>query len=189
MSETLYNPQQSTKMKVLNITSTEALDVAVAEVVRLKIKYTEATAAKDAETAAIEKDHQTKITALVEAIAELEGRVQEYCTAHRVALFPEKKSRETSLAVFGFEFTPHRVETANKKIHWKDVVKRLLRLPWGKAYVRKPEPKPDKEALLADREKLTEEQCTAAGIQFCQDEQFFIRPKPETTQASVMEAA
>jgi len=176
-------------MRVLNITSTEALDVAVAEVVRLKIKHTEATAAKDAEVAAIEKIHQEKITTLVEAIAELEARVQEYCTAHRPALFPDKKSRETSLAVFGFELTPHRVETASRKITWKDVVKRLKRLSWGKAYVRQPEPKPDKDALLTDREKLSIEQCTAAGIMFAQDEQFFIRPKPETAVASVMEAA
>ena len=124
-----------------------------------------------------------------EAIAELEGRVQEYCTAHRAVLFADKKSRETPLAVFGFETTPPRVETASKKIHWKDVVARLLRLAWGKAYVRLPKPQPDKEALLADREKLTAEQLVAAGIQFCQDEQFFIRPKPETAAASVKEAA
>jgi len=39
---------------------------------------------------------------------------------------------------------------------------------------------PDKNALLADREKLSAEQLTAAGIQFCQDEQFYIRPKLET---------
>lgn len=176
-------------MKVLTITSPEALDVAVAEVVRLKIKHTEATAAKDAEVAVIEKKHQEKLMALQEAIAELEQRVQEYCTAHRPALFADKKSRETPLAVFGFELTPHRVETANRKIKWKDVVARLARLGWGKAYVRKPEPVPDKNALLADREKLTPEQCTAAGIQFAQDEQFFIRPKPETAEATVKEAA
>ena len=48
---------------------------------------------------------------------------------------------------------------------------------------------PDKEALLTDREKLSPEQQTAAGIQFCQDEQFFIRPKPETAEATVKEAA
>ena len=43
----------------------------------------------------------------------------------------------------------------------------------------------DKNALLADREKLSPEQITAAGIQFCQDEQFFIRPKPETAEDTV----
>jgi len=36
--------------------------------------------------------------------------------------------------------------------------------------------------LLADRDQLTPEQRAAAGIQFCQEEQFFIRPKPETAQ-------
>jgi phage host-nuclease inhibitor protein Gam len=176
-------------MKVLNITSPEALDVAVAEVVRLKIRYTEATAAKDADVATMEKKHQQKISALQEVIAELETRVQDYCAAHRTVLFPERKSRETPLAVYGFELTPPRVETASRKIHWKDVVERLLRLDWGKAYVRTPAPQPDKQALLTDREKLTPEQCQAAGIAFAQDEQFFIRPKPETAQPSVMEAA
>lgn len=175
--------------KVLNITSVEALDVAVAEIVRLKIRHTEATAAKDAEVAGIEKRHQQKITELIESIADLETRVQQYCEAHRATLFSEKKSRETSLAVFGFELTPWRVETSSKKVTWKKVVDRLKRLIWGKAYIRTPDPKPDKEALLADREKLKPEQLTAAGIQFVQDEQFFIRPKPETAQETVSVAA
>jgi phage host-nuclease inhibitor protein Gam len=176
-------------MKLLTLTSPDALDAAVADVVRLKIQHTAALADKDAELAAIEKRHQARLTAFQDRIAELEGRVQDYCHANRATLFDLKKSRETSLAVFGFETTPPRVETTSRKITWKDVVERLLRLGWGKAYVRQAEPKTDKEALLADREKLTPEQCTAAGIQFCQDEQFFIRPKPETAQDSVREAA
>lgn len=172
-----------------SITSIEALDVAVAEAVRLKIKYTEATAAKDAEVAGIEKKHQQKITDLVESIAEIEALVHDYCEANRSSLFAEKKSRETSLAVFGFELTPWRVETTSKKIKWKHVVARLLRMAWGKAYLRTPAQQLDKEALLADREKLKHEQLISAGIQFLQDEQFFIRPKPETALATVKEAA
>lgn len=167
-------------MNQLTITSSEALDAAVAEIVRLKIKRTAVRAEADEEIARLEKRYQNKLTALDDDIAAGEARVKAYCTAHARELFGDKKSRETALAVFGFELTPPRVETSSRKITWKDVVARLLRLPWGKAYVRQLEPKPDKEALLADREKLTEEQQTAAGIQFCQDEQFFIRPKPET---------
>ncbi len=170
--------------KSLAITSTEDLDTIVAEIVRLKIKLTQKTAAKDAEVAALEKRHTAGTTALTERIAGLENDVRAYCEAHRGALFTERKSRETSLAVFGFELTPHRVETSSRKIKWADVVQRLLRLPWGKAYLNHPDPKPDKNALLSDREKLTPEQITAAGIQFCQDEQFFIRPKPETAAES-----
>ena len=47
--------------KVLTIASIEALDVAVAEVVRLKIEHTEATAAKDAEVAAIGQESRFRV--------------------------------------------------------------------------------------------------------------------------------
>ena len=169
---------------MLKITSADSLDATVADVVRHKIRLTEATARMDAEVAVLQKSHQAVLTGLQEKIAAGESAVADYCTAHRAALFADKKSRETLAAVFGFELTPPRVETASRKIKWADVVIRLLRLAWGKAYVRHPEPKPDKEALLADREKLSAEQQTAAGISFVQDEQFFIRPKPETAAAS-----
>ena len=171
-------------MKSLTITSPEALDAAVADVVRLKIEHTRLTAEKEAEVAVVEKQHTPAITRTLEHIAEAEQRVRDYCDANRSTLFVDKKSRETSLALFGYEFTPHRVEPASRKVKWADVVERLKRLAWGKAYLKTPAPTPDKNALLSDREKLTPEQQTAAGIQFCQDEQFFIRPKPETAEES-----
>jgi phage host-nuclease inhibitor protein Gam len=174
---------------MITITSIESLESAVAEVVRKKSLHTKALATRDADLAALTKQYQPAITTLADQIAVIETSILDYCTAHRAALFVEKKSRDTSLATFGFELTPWRVETANKKIKWKDVVKRLLRNAWGKVYVRKPAPQPDKEALLADREKLTAAQQVAAGVQFCQDEQFFIRPKPETAAATTKEAA
>jgi phage host-nuclease inhibitor protein Gam len=171
-------------MKTLTIDSTEGLEAAIGAVVRKRILHTRALAAKEAEAAEVERRHQRTLANLQEEIAEFEAGIQDYCLAHRAALFAEKKSRETSLAEFGFELTPPRVETAGKKLKWKEVVGRLLRLPWAAGYVRQPEPQPDKQALLADREKLSPEQCQAAGIRFCQDEQFFIRPKPETAGAT-----
>jgi len=176
----LYNKHYI--MKTLKITSSEALDSAVGEVVRQRILHTQALAARDAALAELEKRHHAGIAALSAQIALLESGIQDYCAARRDDLFAAKKSRETSLAEFGFELTPPRVETANKKVKWRDVVTRLLGVAWGAAYVRQAEPQPDKQALLADRDRLTPEQRAAAGIQFCQDEQFFIRPKPETAQ-------
>jgi phage host-nuclease inhibitor protein Gam len=167
-------------MKPLSITSIESLEAAVAETVRKRIEHTQAVAACEGAVAALQKEYQPSITNIAGQIAGLETAVQDYCMAHREELFPAKKSRDTALAEFGFELTPHRVETGSKKIKWKDVLARLLRVPWGLAYVRQPEPQVDKQALLSDREKLTPEQTMSAGIQFCQDEQFFIRPKPET---------
>lgn len=175
-------------MPTLNITSPEALDARVAAVVRLKIQHTAAVADMEAEIAAVQKRHTPTITKLSEEIAGQEADILAHCQAHRPTLFAEKKSRECPAAVFGFELTPPRVETAGRKLKWKDVVARLVRLPWGKAYVRQAEPKPDKEALLADREKLTPEQLVAAGIVFEQDEQFFIRPKSESAEPSAQPA-
>ena len=176
-------------MKILQITSIESLDQAVAEVVRKKIQLTQITAHRDAALAQLSKECQPAITNLGAQISDCEAAILEYCEANRASLFPEKKSRATNLADYGFEFTPWRVETSSRKVTWKDVVKRLARMAWGKAYLSKPQPKPDKEALLKDREKLTPEQLTAAGIGFARDEQFFIRPKPETAADSKQEAA
>lgn len=166
------------------IISPESLDAAVARVVMLKNRHNSLVADKEKELIAVEKKHQTSIGACLEQIADLESLVVEYCALHRADVFAEKKSRETGLAVFGFELMPHRVETSSKKIKWRDVVARLLRLDWGKAYVRQAEPAPDKKALIDDRDKLTPEQLTAAGICIVQEEQFFIRPKPETAADS-----
>lgn len=170
-------------MKQTIITSVDSLDAAVADAVRLKIKLTAAKAARDAEVAAVEKRHQAEIMRLQEQIAEIEGPVAAFCAANRSAIFPDKKSRETPLAVFGFELTPPRVETANRKIKWGDVIERLKRTRWGQVYLRS-KVSVDKESLLADRDKLSVEQCTAVGVQFCQDEQFFMRPKLETATAT-----
>lgn len=167
---------------MLKITSNEALDARVADVVRRRIELTRRTAAKDKRVAEIENQFIAETQPALDLLADMESDIRDYCVAHRAVLFPDKKSRETTLAVIGFEITPPRVETSGKRIPWAEVVKRLLRLPWGKAYLRQADPKPDKDALLADREKLTDEQCVAAGIRFTQDEQFFLRPKPITAQ-------
>lgn len=166
----------------LKITGTDSLDARIAEVVRTKIRHTAETARMEAEIASIQKRYAPRLADLLAAIGIGESEIHDFCQANRATLFAERKSRETAAAVVGFELTPPRVETSSRKIKWADVVARLLRLAWGKAYVRQPEPKPDKEALLADREKLTPEQLTAAGIAFAQDEQFFIRPKSESAE-------
>lgn len=173
---------------MLKITSPETLDARVADAVRLKLRRAALATELEAEIAALQKSRAGRIGGLDDAIAEVESEIRDYCVAHRAELFPKLKSRDSLTAVFGFELTPPRVEPASRRVTWKEVVTRLLRLDWGRAYVRTPEPKPDKEALLSDREKLTAEQLVAAGIKFEQDEQFFIRPKaeqaPDTTQAA-----
>ena len=169
------------------ISSREAMIGTVADVVRLKLKHAALTAEMESEIEKIKKSYAKRLDDLAISLRDREAQVHEYCAANRRELFPDKKSIDTASAVIGFELTPWRGETSNRKIKWADVVGRLLKLAWGKAYVRNPAPQPDKEALLTDREKLTPEQLTSAGLAFCQDEQFFIRPKSEIAEATVAE--
>jgi phage host-nuclease inhibitor protein Gam len=176
-------------MKIENtITSTEALDSRIAECVRLKLRHKTLTAEMETAVAQLQKGYAARLGKLADDCAEVEVEIKTYCDIHRAALFPEKKSRDTLTAEIGYEITPPRVETASRKITWSNVVERLLRLAWGKAYVRNPTPQPDKPALLADRDKFTPEQLNSAGIRFLQDEQFFIRPKSEVAEATTQPA-
>lgn len=170
------------KNRTLKITSVEALESAIAQVVNLKNQHTAALAKKDAEVIAVEQRHQLTLTSLADQIAEQEEHCRKFCDAHRDDLFPVNKSRNLALADYGYEFTGWRVETT-KKVTAAEAIKRLLRTAWGKIYVRTPTKQTlDKELLLKDREKLTAAQCEQAGILFANDEQFYIRPKPETAK-------
>lgn len=164
------------------IISTDGLEAAVAEVCRMKLKIAAQKAEMEAEVAAVQKRYAARIAGAIQDTAALETLVYEYCLQHRAQLFAERKSRENTAADYGFEITPPRVETVNRKITWREVVKRIMRLPWAVDYVTHPDPMPNKQALIADRAKLSPEQCQQIGIQFAQDEQFFIRPKSEVAE-------
>ncbi len=159
------------------ITSLENLDAQICEIVRLRAARAARVAELEARVAAVQQEYAKPLADLDHQLLARENAVRVYCHAHRAELFPAKKSRETLTAVIGFELTPHRVETAGRKVTWKLVVGSLLGLDWGPAYVRQPEPQLNKDALLADRDKFTPAQLDAAGIRFAQDEQFYIRSK------------
>ena len=177
---------KNTNTNIPPISSREAMLGVVSEVVRLKLDHAAATAEMESEVAAVQKRYAARMDRLAESVHQREESVHDFCAAHRAELFPEKKSIDTPSAVIGFELTPWRVETSGRKVTWKDVVARLLRLSWGKAYVRTPAAQPDKDSLLSDREKLTPEQTTSAGVQFAQDEQFFIRPRSEIIEGTTL---
>jgi phage host-nuclease inhibitor protein Gam len=172
-------------MATLKIGCPEALDAAAAELVRLKINLTRMTAAHEVELVSAQKSFDARTANLRERIQAEEEELRAYCLAHAndPAVFDGRKSRETSLATFGFRTTPPRVEPANRKIKWADVIERLKRLAWGPAYLRLGNVSVDKAALLADRGTIPAGDLSAAGIRFEQDEEWFLEPKPETANA------
>jgi phage host-nuclease inhibitor protein Gam len=104
-------------------------------------------------------------------------------------LFPDKKSIDLLLATVGYRTEPPSVEKCSKKDTWSAIAKRLEALDWGVRYITTPDPEVDKKALLADRDRLTAGQLSEAGIRFEQDEFFYITPKSDVAEKTVMEAA
>jgi phage host-nuclease inhibitor protein Gam len=172
----------------MTITSTESLDARVSEAVRLKLAHATLKTELETEIAKLQKTYAGRLGKLADDIAEVEGQIHGYCTRHRDTLFPEKKSRDSLSAVYGFELTPWRVETLTRKITWREVVRRMQVASWAKAYVRQPEPGVNKAALLEDRSKLSADDCATMGIEFVQEEQFFIRPKAEQAEDTTQKA-
>jgi len=177
------------KSLVCLVLSREALDSVVAEVATLKLQYAAAKAALELEIAAIQERRQEHLLALAKQIESREAGVFVYCQQHRSALFPDKKSLDLLLATVGYRTEPPSVEKCSKKDNWSAIARRLEALPWGTRYITMPEPEVDKKALLADRDRLTAEQLSEAGIRFEQDELFYITPKSDVAQRTIMEAA
>ena len=177
------------KIQTIPIVSREALDAAVAEVATLKIQYAAAKADLELEIARAQERRQEQMLALRQRIEAREAGVFVYCQQHRAQLFPDKKSIDFLLATVGFRTEPPSVEKSSRKDTWTAIAQRLETLEWGARYINTPEPEVDKKALLADREKLSPDQLSEAGLRFEQDEFFYISPNSEVAARTVLEAA
>jgi phage host-nuclease inhibitor protein Gam len=177
------------KLEPCIISSRAALETVVADVVKLKIEHTQATAAMEHEIAEVQKRHQENLLDIGRQIEAREAGVFVYCQKNRFALFPEKKSLDLIFATIGFELTPPRVDKISGKDTFGKIGLRLENLDWGAAYVRYPDPEVNKEKILADRAKLKPGQLEKAGLTIEQDENFFIRPKSDALEQSVRQAA
>jgi phage host-nuclease inhibitor protein Gam len=169
--------------KTMKITSVETLDAAAGEHARRKIALDQAIAEMNAEIADAKKRHQVKISKLVDDCAEVETEIREWLECH-AEILGEKKSRETPMSTFGFRMST-RLETANRKITWADVVDRLQKYDWGHTYLSQKNPSVNKEAIHADRAILDEAKLLRAGVRFVTENEFWITPKIEQPAASV----
>lgn len=177
------------KIEPTIITSRPALEAVVADVVKLKLDHTAATAAMERDIADVQKRHQEYLLKLSQQLEAKEAAVFVYCQKNRAELFADKKSLDLLLATVGFELTPPRVEKLNSKDTFGKIALRLANLIWGEPYLRYPDAEVNKEKLLADRPMIAPDQLKEAGLKIEQDENFFIRPKSAVADQTVKEAA
>jgi phage host-nuclease inhibitor protein Gam len=176
------------KMKPRIISSREGLQAVVADVVAAKLQHADLTVQMESGVAAVQARFQEPMAALARQIEWDEAAAQVWAERNK-AEFGERKNLDLVMATVGFETTPHRVEMVNSKDKWGKVARRMEALDWAEDYLRQPDQEVNKQRLLTDRTKLTRQQLAEAGIEFAQDENFFIRPKSQVLQPSVKEAA
>lgn len=117
-------------------------------------------------------------------LAELESKreqsfevVQIYCQENQETLFNKKKSFDTAHGTVGFRTGTPKLTTI-KGFTWSSVQTLLSKL--RPEYIRT-KTEPNKELLLADRDKLKAE-LPDLGLEVKQDESFFIELKKEEAQ-------
>jgi phage host-nuclease inhibitor protein Gam len=164
------------KIKSEDIALTEA-DVArlVGEVVEHRIAYDATFAKMNEQIDGIRKAFEAELNQQAEQIHSKSLQVEAWTRANR-AQFESPRSREFARGTIGLELGNWAVATV-RGITQKLAVKRLLATRWGRRFVRHPEPVLNKELLLQHRDKLTERQLKIAGLQFAQEERFFLTPK------------
>ncbi len=84
----------------------------------------------------------------------------------------------------GFRAELPRIERASRRWTWSRIATALAALPWGRRYLRIPEPVVDQEALVADLGKLSREELRAAGMEVVEGEHFFLTPRAADESAA-----
>jgi phage host-nuclease inhibitor protein Gam len=129
--------------------------------------------AQEAEIAAVRARHRTQLTELQNLLALETSWAEAWARAHRVELGPGGTLDSAHLTI-GFRAAPPRIERASRRWTWSRIATTLAALPWGRRYLRVPEPVVDQDALVADLAKLSREELRAAGMDVIEGEQFFL---------------
>ncbi len=171
------------KITPILIQSRESMASVVSSIVDAKLKHSALINEMEQKILAIQSEYKSELDTLARQI-EINESAAYIWSQQNLAEFGDKKSIDFTSATVGFRTSPPKVVPANSKISDKSIARLLEALEWGEPYLNYPDPKPDKEAILADRNKLTPDQLRAAGIKIEQEEIFYIQPKSEIVETS-----
>lgn len=171
-----------TKKQKLEFGAMTREDIAehVGEYTRAKIHLDRLTAGMNKELDAIRARFAEQIEAAQKNAQTHHDIVEAWAEVNK-AEFDKVRSIDFARGVVGYRLGTFKV-TTTKGVTFKDAIKLLLRLPWGKQFVRIKE-ELDREAIIANREKLTAQQMAKAGIAIEQEDRFYLEPKADEPAA------
>lgn len=85
----------------------------------------------------------------------------------------------------GFRTGTPKVVKGRRHRTLQAVAEAMRALPWARKYVKQAAPAVNKEALIADRSKLTAGQLAELGLSIVQEETFYVEPKAEALEHGV----
>lgn len=168
------------------IQTRDQLEAVVENIVQLQLSRAELEHAQDQEIAGIRQKYRAPLAEL-ERYLTLETAWAEAWARENPGALTENRSLDCAHAVIGFRVTPPLVVRASRRWTWSAAAQKLAEMAWGARYLRVPAPEVDKEAILADLEKLSPEELRAAGLKIVQGERFFITPHGHEESAPVAE--
>ncbi len=143
--------------------------------------------AQEAELAAVRQRYRAPLTDLERMLQAETGWAEAWAREHRAELGPGG-ALERGHATLGFRSQPPRLERASRRWTWSRIALTLAALPWGRRYLRIPEPVVDQDAIVADLGKLSPEDLRAAGMTVVAGEQFFLEPRAASADATAENA-
>lgn len=135
----------------------------------------------DARLAAIRNEYADPLSSAKSTLAINMDVAEDWAKAHPEEFPVGKKSIEMTHGVIGFRTGTPKLKLLSRET-WEKVLDRLKK--YQVDYTRT-SITPDKEALIADREKLGEAVLRDFGLKVVQDETFYVEPKRETSDPSV----
>jgi phage host-nuclease inhibitor protein Gam len=167
------------RIKAPSLSTRTEFDATVDEIARLTVELRKQEARRDARIQAIRTEYEPACGALIDQIKGLTLAAEKFADENRKDLFVGKaKSSETSLALFGFRIGNPTLKLLSKAWTWERVVETLESLQLT-AFIRRPDPEPDKDAL---KQKLDEVALAKVGCRVDQSETFYIEPKEQPTE-------
>jgi phage host-nuclease inhibitor protein Gam len=138
--------------------------------------------AQEEDIAAVRQRHRAQLTEIARCLDVETAWAEAWAREHRSEL-GDALALESPHATLGFRADPPRIERASRRWTWSRIAVTLAALPWGRRYLRIPEPVVDQEALVADLGKLSREELRAAGMDVVEGETFYLQPKSISGQA------
>lgn len=172
------------KILAVMLSSQDAMVGALNRYIELSLALVKRQAAHEEEIAKLRTDFDASVQSQREEMASLEASIHLYAANRRDTLFgTTKKSIEFSNAVIGFKQNPPSVGKVLAKDTWEAIADRLDALPVFEKYVAWTATV-KKAELLLDRRELDATALRLAGIQFEQQETFYIEPKSDLVDRS-----